>query len=1186
MGFLADYLSEKIIKCLEDKIKENPFYQKLTGNISIFSSHNSELNLLLEKSIKIAKANKIVAVLQDNDIIISIDKNIDIISECIVLPKDHLPLSNFLIRLKYDNDNEEHRKQIETFYKSLYEQIHNNKQNYATLQNIQILNELDNIKEELKGGFSNIDAKLDHLISLNTITDYEKLSYNSELNVVENKIKSREFTTAREIALSLEEKINKNNKPEEIEKLYALIINTFLLEGGNQERAFVYFDNLIAHTQNDKKKKARMILRLIIGKDFQNAQTELDTIFQANDNEEIDSFFYENQINLYFLSGNFNAGYKFINDNKKLIKDYQYFLALMLVQQRNFAEANIFLEENKDFFNSTEFEIQEIKILIRSHTLLEELRKMTSIEIINELKILSDEIKTVITNAGDCKTKISYLHSVNAIILAAIFEKEEAKIEYEKALELDPNNHNVHKNYPYLLLDNLEDIDRALSLIQKYLEKYPDSIDDKVLYYSILTEVNPKKVIDEILGKKDIEIQLKIYLVYALDKINRHTEAEVYLNEMLEKYENSFSTYFCAGFHYATVNKPNLAIELFMKAYPFCKNETHYDSVFYYLLRIVCSEHYLDKMVIIKDWLETRYNREIILLKYPQYYIHILLVLNDYETCIQCCNELRKNGISSDYIAFAEFTCYYNTKNFQNVKQVLEENRIKYPNEILIRFAYSCANVGDYDLTKEILKKTKKPESKEEYITLSSLLFSIKEYQDSLKTIHEAYQIYPNERNIQEFFINLVFGHHIPIHTEDISNSFGNCLQSYRIANYDNKIFQEISIPTNADGEDILKLISEKFPQNYDIDKQIELINRKHLPISLYKLIFRKNYFSIHDMVTHSSSIPIWCTEQFGNDLDCIQISPVYIDLSSLITIELLGLLDVIKSLFPKIYFTQSVLDEILRFDNELSEPFCDHVIIHYGKHDNLIVRKHHEDIINDMRNRINKLKSFVLSGANIQVIGTVLSPKRVIENRINDFFANFKNTDASESDTLCFSYLDDCQAMIESVALRAAFNSFQNSPMGFGIDSLLKYLLEKSIISEEKYFTSLTSLVENNYRQISISVKHLLFTIKYEGYAILQKHNKLFDIFASSEFDIMNTVKMLAYLLNCIWNDMTPSTPKKGEWSDYLLGIIALNPLMNVKYEYEILNYVGTHIITKQNNNSFIEYLKNRMIIQKAIND
>jgi tetratricopeptide (TPR) repeat protein len=1182
MGTVSDYLFGKVIQCLEGKIKENPLYQKLTGNILIVSSHNSELNQLLEKSIKLAKTNDIVALLQDNEIILSIEKNIDIISECIVLPKDHLSLGNFLTRLKYNNDNEEHRKQIETFYKSLYEQIHDNKQNYPTLQCIQILSELGNIKEEMIGGFNTIGGGLqEQKLLIKTLIDYQELSYNDELNTIENKIKNREFTTAREIALGFEKKINKNNKQEEIEKLYALIINTFLLEGGRQEDALDYFDNLIAHTQNMRKKKARSILRKIIAKDFQNAQKELDIVFQTSNSEDIDSLFYENQINLYFLSGNFNAGYIFINDNKNIINNYQYFLALMLVQQNKFDDAKALLEENKEFFNSTEFEIQEIGLLIRSHALLLELRKITSTDIINALKELSGEIETLIAKAGDCKTKISYLHSVNAIILAAVYEKDAAKNEYEEALKLDPNNHNVFKNYPYLLLDNPENMDKALSLIQKYLEKYPNSLDDKILYYSILTEINPKKVINEILGKYDIEIELKIYLVYALDNINQHTDAEYYLNEMLEKYENNFSISFCAGFHYITINKPALAIEFLMRAYFLCKNETHYDLVFHYCLRTVCSEHYIDKMIIIKNWIETRYNRDMILLKYAQYYIHVLLVLDDYETCLICCNILRENGVNDDYIANAEFTSYYNTKNFQKVKQVLDENRIKYPDEILIRMVHSCASIGEYDLAKNILRKIKKPETKNEYIIIARLLFSIKEYQDSLKTIHEAYQNYPDDRNIQEIFLILVYGHHIHPQTEDVAISFGNCLQSYRTAKYDDKIIQEISIPKNANGEDILKLIAKQFPSNSDIDGRIELIRNNHLPISFYKSIFRKTIFSIQDMAINSTNIQIWCTEQFEKDLDNIRISPLYIDLSSLITLELLGLLGTVKRLFPKIYFTQSVVDEILYFDNELSEPFCDHVIITYGKKDDFTIRKPHEKSIADMKDKIGKIKSFVLSGDNVQVTGTILSPKREISKNIDDFLTNYKNVDISESDTMGLSYLADCQAMIESVALRAAFNSFQNSPMCFGIDSLLKYFLEKSLISEKKYFLSLTLLIENNYRQIPVSVKHMLFIIQYEGYIILQKHNKFFNYFASQEFDFINSRDMLAFLLSHIWNDIAPSDIKKGEWSDYLLGIIALHPLMNKNHEYEILRYVRTHIITKQNIASFVEYAKNRMIFK-----
>jgi len=1179
MKVISDYLSSKIIQWLEEKVKENPLYQKITGNILIVSSNNSELNQLLEESIKIARLNEIVASLNDNEIIESIDKNIDIISECIIFSKSHLSLSNFLSRIKYVNHNEEHYKQIETFFKSLFEQIYNKKQNYPTLQNIQIQNELGYIREEINSGFSSNNAKLDQILSVLSITGYEPLDYNEELNEIEHKLKNREFTLARETALAFEKKINENKKQEEIEKLYALIINSYLFEGGNQEGALEYFDKLIANTKDDKKKKSRYILQQIISRNFQNAQAELIKIFKNTKYEETDSSFYENQINLYFLSEDFSAGYDFIINNKDKIENYLYFLALMLVQQCKFEDANNLWQDHQEYFNKEEFEIQEIKVLIRSHALLLELRKTTTIDIISELKVLSVEIKTLVEKAGDCKIKKSYLISVNAIILAALFDTESAKAEYEKALELDPDNYNVYKNYPYLLLSSFDDKNKALELLEKYRKKYPYSLDDEIIYFSILTEINPERVIEEISARKDVEIEIYIYLIYALDKINQHKKAETYLNEILLKY-NNFSVHFCFGYHFFSLNKPEIAIESFMKAYTFCKNETHYNTVFYYLLRIICSEHYLDKMNTIRNWLEDKYNREILLLKYPQYYIHILLVQNDYLTCIACCDDLRERGINEDYIAIAEFTCYYNTKNFQKVKQVLDENRIKYSDEILIRMAYACASIGEYELTKDILFKIKKPESKEDYIVHARLFFSIKEYHSSLETISKAYLKFPDDRNIQEFFINLVYNHHIQPQSNDINNSFGNCLQAYRMADYKNKILQEVSIPKNANGEDILKLIAKQFPVNQDIDKRVETIHNYRLPISLYKSIFRKSLFSIHDMVIHSKNSQIWCTEQFENELSHIKLQPLYIDLSSLITIELLGLLDTVKILFPRIYFSQSILDTILSFDNELSEPYCEHVILNYGKRDNFFIKRSNNEIITDMKNKIVKLKSFVLSGDNIEIIGSVLSPKKVIIKKIEDFLENLAKTEITESDTMRFGYLSDYQTMIENVALRAAFNTFPSSPLGFGIDSLLKYLLENNLISEDKYFFSLTTLIENNYKQIPVSVKHMLFVIKSEGYNIIQKHNKLFSFFASGEFNFEQTITMLANLLSHIWNDIAPSENKKWEWTDYLLGIIALNPLMNNENGYQILNYVKNHIITKQNSLCFIKYIENRMKI------
>ena|GEM_PF-5492347 len=195
------------------------------------------------------------------------------------------------------------------------------------------------------------------------------------------------------------------------------------------------------------------------------------------------------------------------------------------------------------------------------------------------------------------------------------------------------------------------------------------------------------------------------------------------------------------------------------------------------------------------------------------------------------------------------------------------------------------------------------------------------------------------------------------------------------------------------------------------------------------------------------------------------------------------------------------------------------------------------------------------------------------------DFLTKFNEIDISESDTLSFSYLDDCQAMIESVALRAVYKCFENPPNSFGIDSLLKFMLEKSVISIDTYYLALTKLVENNYMRISISVDHFKFIIRYDGFVIRPEHHKLFSIFSSQEYVFIDLVNILNTLLVFIWNDINPDIKKKFEWSDYLLGQITLNPKMNTTIEGEMLKTIGSNIQTKQNCICFFDYIKHRML-------
>ena len=102
MGLVADYLLKKFVQWAENKIKENPLYLKCTGHITIAASNNTELNCFLEEAIKNAKTNSLIAELQDEDLIRSIDQNIDIISNCIVRTRHQLPFDNFLMGITYE----------------------------------------------------------------------------------------------------------------------------------------------------------------------------------------------------------------------------------------------------------------------------------------------------------------------------------------------------------------------------------------------------------------------------------------------------------------------------------------------------------------------------------------------------------------------------------------------------------------------------------------------------------------------------------------------------------------------------------------------------------------------------------------------------------------------------------------------------------------------------------------------------------------------------------------------------------------------------------------------------------------------------------------------------------------------------------------------------------------------------
>ncbi|GHV92375.1 hypothetical protein AGMMS50268_28780 [Spirochaetia bacterium] len=1176
------YLAGKCIQWIEDKVKENPLYLKLSGNVNIDISHNKELNQLLVAAIKNARENTIIRNLSDNEILTSITKNYGIIFDCVVLSRGLNPIEKYFQSILFENDNEEYQNRIKTFYNSIYNHINDNKSNYSTLQTLQILQ-----------GISDIETKIDSQKEIlnyasrgiTTLLDIATLTYNEELNAIEEKVNKREYIKAREMAILIEGKVRKNNNEDEIEKLYMLIINTYLLQEDDQSGALDYFDKLIVFTKDNDKRRGRNALKLLIQKNISQAQSELDKIFNeygASNGTQLD---YENQINIFFLQGKYKEAVQFIYNNKENIQKHQYYLALAFIQLKNIDGADKLLLENERFFVGNDFNIREIRIQIQVHSMLNRFRTVFEYSDIAILEKLSLEIDLLIKEIGDCQRKKSYFYSIGAMIKSALFHREDAEKDFIKALELDPNNANAIVNYSFLLLGrSRQDIQKGVNLLEKYLPKHPDSIEEKILYYSGLAVINPQKVIYDLSIITNLNLELKMILVQAYDAVFDIDKAMTIINELLDT-NQTFPLFICAGCHFANIKLYDKALDYYFMAYEKCENEANYDSIFYYLLRTICCLNDIDKMTIIKTNLELKYHRDIILLRYPYYYLRVLITLKDYSRCIECCSELRKKGNSEAYIAEFEFICYYETRNFVKAKELLDENSVSYTDDLLMRMGHAYASIGELNLAKTILERIKNIDTKEKYIAVSILQFTVKDFKKAIFTIFSAYKIYPEDKEIQERFIELVFGHGVKIESNAMAVSFKDCLERYRTAGYNDKTITELHIPPNSTGEDILKLLSEQFPQTINLNEQINSINSQHLPVSFFRFIYKRNLIPVNYMVRNSTDHEIWIAEKFGNEVDNIQNTELYIDSYSLLTLDLLGLLELVKNTFVDIFLTQSTFDEFLQFDLELDEPYIESSLWFCYNKSSYGIHTAMPEIRKDLAETTKRIINYIKDSSNIHIIGSVLFPKNKISTNFNDFLNKMYDMDRAESDTMRFSILDNRQIMIENSTLRISYNIQENAQQNFGIDSLLLYFLKNNLISEEKYILLLTKLIDNNYFYIPISAKHLHYIIQREGYIISDRHAKLFQTFCSLNHNHYGLEIIFSRLLVLIWNDSI-TAEKKKDWTEYLLNIFLLHPSTNDRIEYIVLYSVGLKIISKQHLDQFIlfvnEWYKLKQVAQE----
>jgi hypothetical protein len=300
----------------------------------------------------------------------------------------------------------------------------------------------------------------------------------------------------------------------------------------------------------------------------------------------------------------------------------------------------------------------------------------------------------------------------------------------------------------------------------------------------------------------------------------------------------------------------------------------------------------------------------------------------------------------------------------------------------------------------------------------------------------------------------------------------------------------------------------------------------------------------IHDSIIHSKDTHIWCYNGF--DAESVIKRKIYIDISSLITLNYLDLLDTLNKVFSEVRIPQSVYDELKNIRQEKPSPDS----------------KEEGSLIRDAQNNIRFIKGqypyekwinigkricdFIKNNKNIEIVGT---PIPQINTLPKEFKKLYKMTTSTfDIDVLVYGYTADYPIMFENNLFRLLYNSLEKSPQSFCIVDYLKFLLHHHYISIYQYYSYIIKLCKANYMLLPIDSGLIFYSLdEHNGYTINPDNEFIYDSIDSTYYNTNYIIENILVAIYFIWQQFIPTEVKEritDYFFDKLLKIDAFKTL------------------------------------------
>lgn len=1078
--FFSLFLSSKI-GTVKDKMLNSSSFARIIGSIK-FDSSDNDTNKIVKDAFDDSKKSRYFKNIDNDGLRLLVSDNKDVINDWIVGD------SNFNSNLlKFQND--EHKKKHYAFMRSIYKFIKTHKNEYLSISTRRIESKIDAVQVQNDNVINKVDE----------IKTKLEWSFSKELNEIEDKIKKRDFKDAISNLRFIETKIIQSRNDDEIEKFYQLYSNVYLMDFENQSKALPYIKELISYTKDSFLKWYRSALYSLIDKNLDDVKNLLTEQNLENLNTGEKRLFLKIKINYLMITQRFSDLETFLNFQKDFIENYLIWCVKLYLYQGLYEKAVQQITLLKD----SEISDFQDKVTVLSVKVFWAVTKIQeqgySDEILRTLNVTLCDIKNEFNIVSEDVSSKKTLLMLKGMILQNIHREHEAYVAYQQIEALGgSDNPNFLRNYAIILVFE-RNYEKSFEYIKKTLDIIPNDVLCLEMYFSVLCELNPARAENELLTFNETEetLGIKLKLIFALIKQNKIKSAEEKLNEFETKYPNNAKVLFEKG-EFAYFKKNCEDAFKFFKAFASCNPEIK--TLLYAekrLLQIGLSEWNLgylaDALSIIGD------------ITYPHLsdmgyeIIYALILHGNIEQAHSLVKRMRTYDLITKDILRLDMSCYFYSRNYEKAIEIY--NQLKEQNAILSEdqklYLFSLYYLGRRDLLLEAIDIMPEPTSPDELIAQSQTIRNLGVFEKAIKLARDGYRKYPNNQGIMENFIQMVLMRNYDQIDDDIINDFCVCRDSYFANPNDNQNFKMLKIPTDAKGEDILKILEDNLPRQNKID-YLKFLDTNYLHISI--LSHKFNYFFMWKNIIELPQYKIYISDcsimDLRNQYGRITENAVIIDLPSLITCAYLDILQYVALYFEQICISQDsieILEKVKNSKNNISAESYDASLYQLN---NYSYPKYRIDY-SDLDNYIERIDIFRECN-NVHVVGQQLEPTHRPPQKLIEFF---QKTKLLESNDILYACSSDMQIMLESYVNRVAVKTLEPNVCCFEVETLLMKLLNQNKISEECYFESIFKLLKAKYYCIFFNESFLIYYMKKNNYSNSEETDFLKNLFVSAAY-------------------------------------------------------------------------------------